>query len=221
MRILVIEATVAVFGFALSFGYLPSLALADYPLPPRYEDDGSAIFVEDDYVRFLFRQMHGPAIYPSSEETQGSRRVEETTAELIEYRSQESEGTIVIETANHSLFLVLKNGQAIRYSVGVGRDGYAWHGVETITRKAEWPAWTPTAELHRDRPGLPDRVAGGPDNPLGARALYLGDTLYRIHGTNEPGTVGTNVSSGCIRMTNADITDLYQRVEIGTKVVVR
>jgi lipoprotein-anchoring transpeptidase ErfK/SrfK len=126
--------------------------------------------------------------------------------------TREAPGTIVI---------VRSNGQAIRYGIGVGRDGFTWSGVQSVTRKAEWPAWTPPAEMIARQPYLPRQMAGGPGNPLGARAMYLGGTVYRIHGTNAPGTIGTYVSSGCIRLTNEDVSDLYSRVNVGTKVIVK
>ncbi len=115
---------------------------------------------------------------------------------------------------------MLGNGRAVRYGIGVGRDGFRWSGTQSVTRKAEWPDWTPPSEMVRRQPYLPRFVAGGPNNPLGARALYLGDTIYRIHGTNAPETIGTRVSSGCIRMINADVIDLYSRVNVGTRVIV-
>ena len=138
----------------------------------------------------------------------------------VDYAGHERPGTIVIDTQRKFLFLVEKDGKALRYGVGVGRDGFAWTGVEKISRKAEWPDWTPPVEMLKRRPDLPTHMAGGPDNPLGARALYLGGSLYRIHGTNEPYTIGTSVSSGCIRMMNQDVIDLYGRVGVGTKVIV-
>jgi len=130
-------------------------------------------------------------------------------------------GSIVIDTSNKFLYYVKSPGRAIRYGIGVGRPGFEWSGVKTISRKAEWPAWTPPSEMLARRPDLPRYMPGGPENPLGARALYLGSSLYRIHGTNEPYTIGQNVSSGCIRMMNADVTDLYERVSVGARVVVR
>jgi lipoprotein-anchoring transpeptidase ErfK/SrfK len=130
-------------------------------------------------------------------------------------------GTVVIDTTSKFLYYVKGGGRAIRYGVGVGRPGFEWSGVKTITRKAEWPDWTPPSEMLARRPDLPRFMAGGIDNPLGARALYLGSSLYRIHGTNEPYTIGQNVSSGCIRMMNEDVTDLYNRVSVGTRVIVR
>jgi lipoprotein-anchoring transpeptidase ErfK/SrfK len=129
-------------------------------------------------------------------------------------------GTIVIRAGERRLYLVLGNGQALRYGIGVGRQGFGWSGVKRVSAKREWPAWTPPAQMLRRRPDLPRHMAGGPDNPLGARALYLGDSLYRIHGSNEPHTIGQAVSSGCFRMRNEDVIDLYERVRIGTRVIV-
>jgi lipoprotein-anchoring transpeptidase ErfK/SrfK len=144
----------------------------------------------------------------------------------VDYVGNEKPGTIVISTRDKFLYLVEGNGQARRYGVGVGKEGFVWKGSQKISRKAEWPSWTPPTEMKvrvRLEEGriLPDRMEGGPDNPLGARAMYLGSTLYRIHGTNQPWTIGKNVSSGCIRMRNEDVTDLYERVGIGTQVIVR
>ena len=127
---------------------------------------------------------------------------------------------LVVDTPDKFLFLVEPHGRALRYGIGVGRPGFTWSGVQRISRKAEWPDWTPPAQMVLRRPDLPRHMAGGPDNPLGARALYLGSSLYRIHGTNEPSTIGHNVSSGCIRMMNGDVIDLYERVPVGAKVIV-
>ncbi len=140
--------------------------------------------------------------------------------QVVNYATREAPGTIIIDTPNTYLYYVLGGGQAVRYGIGVGRDGFTWSGVQTITRKAEWPDWTPPAEMIARQPYLPRYMAGGPGNPLGARAMYLGGTIYRIHGTNAPHTIGTHVSSGCLRLTNEDVTDLYSRVNVGTKVIV-
>jgi lipoprotein-anchoring transpeptidase ErfK/SrfK len=140
--------------------------------------------------------------------------------QIVSYATREAPGTIIIDTPNTYLYYVLGNGQAIRYGIGVGRDGFTWSGTQSITKKAEWPNWTPPAEMIARQPYLPRFMAGGPGNPLGARAMYLGGTVYRIHGTNAPGTIGTHVSSGCIRLTNEDVSDLYSRVNVGTKVIV-
>src|SRR5258707_1216518 len=140
--------------------------------------------------------------------------------QVVDYRTHEAPGTIVIDTPNTYLYLVLGNGRALRYGIGVGREGFTWAGVQTVTRKTEWPDWTPPPEMLERQPYLPRFMAGGPGNPLGARAMYLGGTVYRIHGTNAPETIGGRVSSGCIRMVNEDVMDLYGRVNVGTKVVV-
>jgi lipoprotein-anchoring transpeptidase ErfK/SrfK len=140
--------------------------------------------------------------------------------QVVNYFSREAPGTIIIDTPNTYLYLVLGNGQAMRYGIGIGRDGFTWSGTQTITRKAEWPAWTPPPQMIARQPYLPRHMAGGPGNPLGARAMYLGGTIYRIHGTNMPETIGTRVSSGCLRLTNEDVKDLYSRVSVGTKVIV-
>ncbi|HEY8337841.1 MAG TPA: L,D-transpeptidase [Tardiphaga sp.] len=130
-------------------------------------------------------------------------------------------GTIIVNTAERRLYLVQSNGQALRYGIGVGRDGFRWGGVHRITAKKEWPSWTPPSQMLARRPDLPRHMEGGIDNPLGARAMYLGSTLYRIHGSNEPETIGQAVSSGCFRMTNEDVTDLYNRVSVGATVIVK
>ncbi|UYN99474.1 MAG: L,D-transpeptidase [Devosia sp.] len=140
--------------------------------------------------------------------------------QIVSYPTSERSGTVVVDTRAHFLYFVLGDGRALRYGIGVARSGFEWAGTHRVTRKAEWPSWTPPAEMRKRQPGLPVRMEGGPSNPLGARALYLGSTLYRIHGTNEPWSIGQNVSSGCIRMTNDDVIDLYARVQINSKVVV-
>jgi lipoprotein-anchoring transpeptidase ErfK/SrfK len=141
--------------------------------------------------------------------------------QIVSYATRESPGTVIIDTPNTYLYFVLGGGQAIRYGIGVGRDGFTWSGVQSITKKSEWPDWMPPPEMIARQPYLPRQMAGGPGNPLGARAMYLGSTVYRIHGTNAPGTIGTRVSSGCIRLTNEDVSDLYSRVNVGTRVIVR
>jgi lipoprotein-anchoring transpeptidase ErfK/SrfK len=139
---------------------------------------------------------------------------------VVNFDTREAPGTIIIDTGNTALYYVLGGGRAIRYGVGVGREGFTWSGVQTISRKAEWPDWHPPAEMVARQPYLPRFMAGGPGNPLGARAMYLGSSQYRIHGTNDPTTIGKFVSSGCIRLTNEDVSDLFSRVDVGTKVVV-
>src|SRR5262245_22875906 len=155
-----------------------------------------------------------PEIGPKKELAPQFRRT------LVDYYTKEPAGTIIIDTPNTYLYLVLGNGKALRYGVGVGREGFTWSGAERGTKMAEWPDWTPPEEMIVRQPYLPRFMAGGETNPLGARALYLGKTAYRIHGTNQPSTIGTFVSSGCIRLTNEDVTDLYTRVKVGTRVVV-
>ena len=152
----------------------------------------------------------------------------ENTAELsskfkrqvVSYPTNEAPGTVVIDTPNTFLYLVLGNGRALRYGIGVGREGFTWAGIKTVEKKAEWPDWHPPQEMIERQPYLPRFMAGGPGNPLGARAMYLSGSVYRIHGTNAPATIGQRVSSGCIRLTNEDVSDLYERVTIGAKVVV-
>jgi lipoprotein-anchoring transpeptidase ErfK/SrfK len=140
--------------------------------------------------------------------------------ETVAYNGPYAPGTILISTEERRLYYILPDHAAIRYGVGVGRPGFEWGGAQTVSTKREWPSWTPPVEMLKRRPDLPRHMVGGPENPLGARAMYLGSSLYRIHGSNEPDTIGQAVSSGCIRMTNEDVVDLYERVRVGTKVVV-
>ncbi len=150
----------------------------------------------------------------------GGKKGSSIKKEVVEYATKYKPGTIVVETSERRLYLVLPDGKAMKYGIGVGRDGFRWSGQHRITRTAEWPGWTPPAAMRKRVPDLPAYMPGGPNNPLGARALYIGSTLYRIHGTSEPWTIGQAVSSGCIRLTNDDITDLYERVKVGALVVV-
>jgi len=163
-----------------------------------------------------------PNGYPTDEviASDESATPERLRRAVVAFGTTEAPGTIVIDTGNTTLYYVLGQGRAIRYGVGVGREGFTWSGVQTVSRKAEWPDWHPPAEMIARQPYLPRFVAGGPGNPLGARAMYLGSSEYRIHGTNDPTTIGKFVSSGCIRMTNEDVTDLFSRVNIGARVVV-
>jgi lipoprotein-anchoring transpeptidase ErfK/SrfK len=140
--------------------------------------------------------------------------------QIVNYATHEAPGTIIVDTPNTYLYLVLGQGRAMRYGIGVGREGFTWAGVKTVEKKAEWPDWTPPPEMLQRQPYLPRFMAGGPGNPLGARAMYLSGSVYRIHGTNAPETIGQRVSSGCIRLVNEDVEDLYSRVKLGTKVVV-
>jgi lipoprotein-anchoring transpeptidase ErfK/SrfK len=141
--------------------------------------------------------------------------------QIVLYRSSEAPGTVIVHTAERFLYVVQPGGRALRYAIGVGREGFQWQGLLHITRKQEWPDWTPPPEMIARQPYLPRFMAGGPGNPMGARALYLGTTVYRIHGTNQPHTIGSAVSSGCFRLVNADVIDLYERTSVGTKVIVR
>ena len=198
----------------------------DAPQGNRYQRD-QAYQPQPDYG-YRGRRMLLPPMDPQ----QSMRREEEAVdpaqqrldpkyeKQVVEYHGKESPGTIVIDTPNKFLFLVQGDGKALRYGVGVGRPGFTWSGVKTVSAKKEWPAWTPPPEMLARRPDLPRHMEGGPSNPLGARAMYLGSSLYRIHGSNEPWTIGTNVSSGCIRMRNEDVIDLYGRVGVGARVVV-
>jgi lipoprotein-anchoring transpeptidase ErfK/SrfK len=163
-----------------------------------------------------------PGAYPTDEVIGSDEGAtpERLRRAVVAFGTTEAPGTIIIDTGNTTLYYVLGQGRAIRYGVGVGRQGFTWSGVQTVSRKAEWPDWHPPAEMIARQPYLPRFMAGGPGNPLGARAMYLGTSQYRIHGTNDPSTIGKFVSSGCIRLTNEDVTDLFSRVEVGAKVVV-
>lgn len=141
--------------------------------------------------------------------------------QLVFFRSTEAPGTIIVNTTERFLYVVMGNNRALRYGIGVGREGFQWSGLVRVTRKAEWPDWTPPAEMIERQPYLPRFMAGGPGNPMGARALYLGSTVYRIHGTNQPETIGHAVSSGCFRLANGDVIDLYERIAVGAKVIIR
>ena len=172
--------------------------------------------------------VHGTAVFAEDLDTRGVmnfgpnlRGANPIPRQTVTFQSQYAPGTIVVNTAERRLYLVLPDGQALKYGIGVGRDGFRWGGTHRITAKKEWPAWTPPPQMIARRPDLPRHMKGGIDNPLGARAMYLGSTLYRIHGSNEPETIGQAVSSGCFRMTNDDVTDLYNRVSVGATVIVK
>jgi len=158
-----------------------------------------------------------PGYQATAQEEQLDPRFQKT---VVFYRTTEAPGTIIVQTDERFLYVIQQGGRALRYGIGVGRDGFQWQGLVKITRKVEWPDWTPPEEMIARQPYLPRWMAGGPGNPLGARALYLGATVYRIHGTNQPWTIGTKVSSGCFRLTNPDVTDLYDRIPVGTKVII-
>jgi lipoprotein-anchoring transpeptidase ErfK/SrfK len=206
-KLLNCAATAAVIG---GWTLASSASLAD---PLAWRDPGAASGVM--FEQLLLRD------HPSTQSTEPADEVPgRLKRQTVNYATGEAPGTIVVDTPNTYLYFVLPGGKAVRYGIGVGRAGFTWSGTETVAQKAEWPDWTPPAEMIARQPYLPRWVAGGPSNPLGARALYLGGTAYRIHGTNQPSTIGGHVSSGCIRMVNEDVTDLYDRVHVGTKVVV-
>ncbi|MEN3384810.1 MAG: hypothetical protein V7608_4854 [Hyphomicrobiales bacterium] len=170
---------------------------------------------------YPFMSSRPDQMAPLEEQTeQGFELPAKFKRQVVAYSGGEAAGTVVIDTGNTFLYFVMPGHRAVRYGIGVGRDGFRWSGTQAITKKAEWPDWTPPAEMIARQPYLPRFMAGGETNPLGARAMYLGSTIYRIHGTNAPSTIGTRVSSGCIRLTNEDVADLYSRVNIGTKVIV-
>lgn len=205
----------------------PGRGGAVYNRPRAYSAYGQgyrapAGYAEDPYERGVAPRSRTAAL---GEPMQAERPIERVLdprfrKQEVAYDGPHKAGTVVIDTNQKFLFLVQPGGRALRYGIGVGRPGFEWAGMKTVTRKAEWPSWTPPAEMLKRRPDLPRFMPGGPENPMGARALYLGSSLYRIHGTNEPNTIGQAVSSGCIRMTNDDVTDLYGRVAVGAKVLV-
>ena len=194
--------TAAVESFPLGGGFLELL----------FRGPASREAVQPRSEAYYGRQPYGEAAYPEVD----SRFLPQE----VLYSGREQPGTIIINTNERMLYLVQSGGRAVRYGIGVGRPGFTWSGVHHVTAKREWPEWRPPEQMLRRRPDLPHYMPGGPDNPLGARAMYLGSTLYRIHGSNEPWTIGTQVSSGCIRMRNEDVVDLYGRVKVGTKVIV-
>jgi lipoprotein-anchoring transpeptidase ErfK/SrfK len=190
----------------LGGGFIEFLFGGGRPVAPRPRTDG--------YERQA--ALHAPQLTDPSRQPIDPMFYKQT----VTYNGPEKPGTIIIDTPQRFLFLVQDNGTAVRYGIGVGKPGFSWSGVKLITAKKEWPDWTPPPEMLQRRPDLPSWMAGGPENPLGARAMYLGSSLYRIHGSNEPWTIGQAVSSGCIRMRNEDVVDLYERVRVGTKVLV-
>lgn len=188
-----------------------ALALAGAALGVAFASSASAYEID-----IITRQP----LMPGGSFSDGRPKASAIPRETVNYSGAHSPGTVVVSTSERRLYYVLPNGQAVRYGVGVGRPGFEWGGAKTVSQKREWPDWTPPPQMLKRRPDLPRHMKGGPENPLGARALYLGSSLYRIHGSNEPETIGQAVSSGCIRMTNEDVQDLYERVRVGTRVVV-
>ena len=194
-----------------------------YGQQPTYQQQPAYQQPSYESRRSLFSPMESQPVMRQQEDANEPARPAvdpKFEKQMVDYHGKESAGTIVVDTPNKFLFLVQGNGKAMRYGIGVGRPGFTWSGVKQISAKKEWPAWTPPPEMIARRPDLPRHMEGGPNNPLGARAMYLGSSLYRIHGSNEPWTIGTNVSSGCIRMRNEDVIDLYGRVNVGARVVV-
>jgi lipoprotein-anchoring transpeptidase ErfK/SrfK len=219
-------------GHEPRYGYAPTPA---QPMPPTLAqpNPGSQMSMPPlSTPQVSTLQMPAPPMsmpaFPMPETTASVPQPAEAPDEIdprylkqeVAYTGSEPAGTIVVDTQARFLYLVEGSGRALRYGVGIGRPGFGWTGVKTISMKREWPDWRPPDEMLKRRPDLPSYMAGGPENPLGARALYLGSSLYRIHGSNEPWTIGTEVSSGCIRMRNEDVIDLYDRVKVGTKVIV-
>jgi lipoprotein-anchoring transpeptidase ErfK/SrfK len=172
------------------------------------------------YPASIFQEVMPRDSIVAEPDQSGARVPAHLRRQVVSYATGEAPGTVIIDTPNTYLYYVLGGGRAVRYGIGVGREGFTWSGVQAVSRKSEWPDWIPPADMLQRQPYLPRFMAGGPGNPLGARAMYLGSSIYRIHGTNQPSTIGGRVSSGCIRMLNDDVVDLYNRVNIGSKVVV-
>jgi lipoprotein-anchoring transpeptidase ErfK/SrfK len=205
----------------------PQYAPPQYGAPPQYAPQQQYIVPQQPVYPDQSQSAQplyastGPAVDPMLEPQRPNYAIDpRLLRQEVAYQGKEEPGTVVIDTPNYFLYMVEPGGRAMRYGIGVGRPGFTWSGVHTVSAKKEWPDWVPPKEMLERQPYLPHFMAGGPTNPLGARAMYLGSTLYRIHGSNEPWTIGHNVSSGCIRLRNTDVIDLYSRVKIGTKVVV-
>jgi lipoprotein-anchoring transpeptidase ErfK/SrfK len=192
---------------------LAAAAFLSLPLLSPLQANEQAIFANDPEGRFT-----GGA--PQSKRIRGLFEILALQRQVVSFPSAEKPGTIIVKTKERTLFLVLGEGRAMRYGIGVGREGFTWSGVHAVSNKREWPDWVPPPQMLKRQPYLPRHMKGGPENPLGARALYIGSTIYRIHGTNDAESIGGADSSGCIRLTNADVIDLYDRVKIGAKVVV-
>lgn len=193
------------------YGFLAILVLA-LAVAPASSQRGTLVIQAQDELP----DEETPGVVPQEQEA-----APQFQKQVVFFRTNEEPGTIIVHTSERFLYLVLGNNRALRYGVGVGRDGFTWMGLHKITRKAEWPDWRPPPEMIERQPYLPRFMAGGPGNPLGARALYIGTTIYRIHGTNQPHTIGHAVSSGCFRMVNNDVIDLFDRVPVGTRVIVK
>jgi lipoprotein-anchoring transpeptidase ErfK/SrfK len=195
--------------------------LAGFAFAPVPSSAQSLAFAPSLRAPTLFERTIREAPYEAVEQEAGPVEIPaHLRRQVVSYATREAPGTIIVDTPQTYLYYVIGGGKAVRYGIGVGREGFTWSGVRSVDRKAEWPDWVPPAEMIARQPYLPRFMAGGPGNPLGARAMYIGGTVYRIHGTNQPSTIGQKVSSGCIRMLNEDVADLYSRVTVGTKVVV-
>ena len=214
----------ALFGLVCSVAAFATPATAFFNVDPVTGQVvwGNQQSYQTAYSQQQYQQPNYGYGYQNQQQPQDAFRPQATPIprEVVAFNGRYSPGTVVISTDERRLYYVLGNGRAIAYGVGVGRPGFAWSGTKTVSMKRAWPDWRPPAEMLKRRPDLPRYMAGGPDNPLGARAMYLGTSLYRIHGSNEPETIGQAVSSGCIRMTNEDVVDLYNRVKVGTRVIV-
>jgi len=206
---------------ALGYGLLSrpgSVQPVRKPSAPQAQASSTPVYVAPLVHASAPAQVPTPA--PLVEPPKSAEGPGALVRQVVDYASRQTPGTVIIDTGNTFLYFVLNDRQAMRYGIGVGREGFTWSGEQTVARKAEWPDWHPPVEMVSRQPYLPRFMAGGPGNPLGARAMYLGETEYRIHGTNNPDTIGKKVSSGCIRLTNDDVTDLYERVKVGAKVIV-
>jgi lipoprotein-anchoring transpeptidase ErfK/SrfK len=204
---------------ALGYGLLlspPSVPPTRKPSAPQAKASSTPVYVAAP----VHASAPAPASAPPAEPPRAADGPGAFVRQVVDYTSHQAPGTVIIDTGSTFLYFVLNDTQALRYGIGVGREGFTWSGEQTVARKAEWQDWRPPAEMVSRQPYLPRFMTGGPGNPLGARAMYLGETEYRIHGTNKPDTIGKRVSSGCIRLTNEDVVDLYERVKIGAKVIV-
>ncbi len=210
---------VAALGYGLLFRPA-SVQPVRKPSAPQAQASSTPVYVAPPVHASVPAAAPVPAPAPLVEPPKAAEGPGAFVRQVVDYASRQTPGTVIIDTGNTFLYFVLNDRQAMRYGIGVGREGFAWSGEQTVARKAEWPDWRPPAEMVSRQPYLPRFMAGGPGNPLGARAMYLGETEYRIHGTNKPDTIGKRVSSGCIRLTNDDVADLYERVKVGAKVIV-
>jgi len=199
---------------------LAAALLACAAVAPASAETNQPNLLGDFFGAFLGAPQPRPAVATQAPVDDPAPAATRIPREMVDYAGPYAPGTVIVNTTERRLYYVLGGNKAIRYGIGVGRQGFEWNGSQTISRKQEWPDWHPPAEMIQRRPDLPRYMAGGPENPLGARAMYLGSSLYRIHGSNEPDTIGQAVSSGCIRMLNEDVVDLYERVKVGTMVVV-